>query len=108
MIIIQPDLSDQDLESVCGKVTQKIEELKGKVIEARIWEKERNFFFMIQSRGAEKKKYYKGCYWLVTFNMDVAKLSQLKELIRLEERILRSLLVNREIKTKPKFIESGV
>ena len=84
-----------------------IEELKGKVFDSKIWEKESNFHFFLQSRGAEKKKYYKGCYWLVNFSLDVSKLPDLKELIRLEERILRSLIINRENKMKPKFIKSG-
>ena len=108
MVILQPDLSDQDLESIFDKIIKKIEELEGKVSDSKIWQKESNFHFFIQSRGAEKKKYYKGCYWLVNFSLEVSQLPGLKELIRLEERILRSVIINREHKMKPKFIESGV
>ncbi len=100
MLIVCPDVSDQDLEEIFSKVTKKIEDLKGKVIAAKIWERERNFFFFLKSKGSERKKYYKGCYWLVSFKLDTTKLSDLKEVIRLEERILRYMVINRERQAK--------
>jgi ribosomal protein S6 len=100
MVIVCPDLSDQELEDIFSKITKKIEDLKGKVIASKIWERERNFYFFLKSKGAEKKKYYKGCYWFVSFTLDTVKLPDLKEVIRLEERVLRYLIINRQKEAK--------
>ena len=97
MMVLMPDLADQEKEEIFDKITKKIEALDGKVSSAKIWAKERNFYYFLKSRGAEKKKYYKGCYWLVDFNLDNTKLGDLKETIRLEERILRNLIINKEV-----------
>jgi ribosomal protein S6 len=107
MLIVCPDLSDQELEEIFSKVTGKIESLKGKIIAAKIWERERNFFFLLKSKGAEKKKYYKGCYWLVNFTLDTTKLLDLKEVIKLDERVLRYIVFNREQKAKAAFAASA-
>ncbi len=100
MLILKPDLSDPETEEILGKISKKIESLKGKVLDSKIWEKERNFYYFLKSRGADKTKHYKGCYWLVNFQLDTVELPQIKETIRLEERILRSLIVNREKQVK--------
>lgn len=96
MLILQPDLSAQELEEISAKILKKIEDSGGKISASKVWAKERNFFFFLKSRGAEKKKYYKGCYWLVTYSLDKDKLSGLKEVIRLEERILRNMIISKE------------
>lgn len=96
MTILQPDLTEQELQGIFEKIQKKIESLNGKILVAKIWEKERNFYYFLRSRGAEKKKYYKGCYWLVSFSIDTEKLGDLKEAFRLEERILRYMIINRE------------
>lgn len=99
MVIIRPDLSDQEKEEIFSKIIKKIEDLKGKVLSSKIWAKERNFHYFLRERGAGRKKYYKGLYWLINFVIDKDKLPELKETIRLEERILRRLIVSREKKT---------
>lgn len=96
MAIILPDLSDQEYEEISEKIVKKIESSGGKVLASKIWEKERNFYYFLKSRGAEKKKYFKGCYWFINFVLDTESLSGLKETIRLEERILRNLIINKE------------
>jgi len=103
MVILQPDLTDEELQGICEKIEKKIESLKGKVLTAKVWEKERNFYYFLKSRGAQKKKYYKGCYWFVSFSLDTENLADLKETIRLEERILRYLIINRQKALKGAF-----
>jgi len=98
MMIIRGDLSEQDLEKVFSKVSKKIEELDGKVSNAGIWARERNFAYTMCSRGAEKKKFNKGCYWLINFVLDTKKIVSLKETIKLEEDILRNIIINRSNK----------
>ena len=96
MMIVRPDVSSEEREEIFQKITKRIEGLQGKVIDAKIWVKERPLQFILRSRGAEKKKYTKGCYWLVHFTLDTEQLPVLKETLRLEERILRSLILKRE------------
>lgn len=96
MVILKPDLGDQEREEIFDKIIKRIENLGGKVLASKIWAKERNFYYFLKGRGAERKKYYKGCYWLVNFSLNQDKLFDLKETIRLEERILRSIILNRK------------
>lgn len=96
MIIIRTDLGDEEQQEICNKIIKKIEGLEGKISASKIWAKERNFFYPLKSRGAEKKKYAKGSYWLVNFLLDKDKVDELKEALRLEERILRSIIISKE------------
>lgn len=96
MIVVLPDIGEQVQEEVFQKIAKKIESLEGKVINAKIWAKERSLAYPLKVSGAQKKKYLKGCYWLVAFSLDTEKLADLKETIRLEEKILRSIILNRE------------
>ena len=103
IVILKPDLSEQEGQEVFDKITKKITSLEGKVIDSKIWDKERDFYFFLRGRGADKTKYYKGCYWFVSFDLAIDKMFDLKELIRLEERILRNLIVSRKEQAKPKL-----
>lgn len=93
MLILRVDLGEGQREEICQKITEKIENLGGKLEETCVWAKERNFCYPIKSRGAKKERCYKGCYWLINFTLDTDKLSDLKEIVRLEERILRNLIL---------------
>ena len=103
MFVIKADLNSEDRDEIFEKITKKVESLNGKVQSSKIWAKERNFYYFLRSRGAEKTKCYKGCYWLLNFLLDKEKLFDLKETIRLEERILRNLIVSREKQKKAKL-----
>ena len=108
MLILRPDLTEQEKEEIFEKITKKVEALQGKVIGSKVWAKERNFYFFLKSRGAEKKKYYKGCYWLLNFSISKDKLPDLKETIRLEERILRNVILSKESKIKAQVGKAAV
>ncbi|MDD3151088.1 MAG: 30S ribosomal protein S6 [Candidatus Omnitrophica bacterium] len=96
MMILMPDLDDAGREEVFQKVTKKIEELEGKMLLSKIWAKEHEFCFTIKSRGADRKDCRSGCYWLINFSLNTEKLPDLKEMIRLEERILRNNLIRND------------
>jgi ribosomal protein S6 len=96
MMIVRSDLTEEELEKVFSKISKKVEDCAGKVLNSRIWAKDKVFAYPLRSRGAGKKKFNKGCYWLINFNLDTDKLKDLKEAIRLEENILRSLIIRKE------------
>jgi len=93
MMILTTDIGEKAQEEIFQKITKKIESLEGKVLDAKVWAKERSLAFFLKSRGADKKKHTKGCYWLVEFSLDTDKLAELKETVRLEENILRSMIL---------------
>ena len=74
MVILKPDLDEKEREEVFNKISKRIKDLKGEVLASGVWIKERKFYYFLRSRGAEKKKYYKGCYWLIKFSLDAEKL----------------------------------
>ncbi|MCK5393701.1 MAG: 30S ribosomal protein S6 [Candidatus Omnitrophica bacterium] len=100
MLILKPDLGDQSRDEVIEKITKKIEDLEGKITSSKLWAKEKDFFYFLRGIDAEKKKYFKGYYWLIEFSLDGVKLIELKKLMKLEERLLRNLVINMEEKVK--------
>lgn len=96
MLILRPDLGDQEKEETIQKITKKIESLNGKVLVSKMWAKERSFCFNLRSRGAEKKRYNKGSYWLLNFTIETNKLLELRDTVKLEERLLRNIIVRKE------------
>jgi ribosomal protein S6 len=97
MIILRPDLTEEERETAFDKISKKIKDLGGKVVEAKVWSKEREFCYPIKSRAAGKKRYRKGLYWLVNFTLNIDALGDLKETVRLEEKILRNLIIKRSV-----------
>ena len=106
MMIVRSDISEDQQQEIFNKIIKKIEDLGGKVSVSKIWAKERNFYFVLKSRGAEKKKYDRGCYWLINFVLANDKVDELKEAIRLEERILRSVIINKEHQVKAAIVKT--
>ncbi len=105
MLILKPDISDSEKEETAGEITKKIKEVGGQVIKSLLWSKVRDFHYFLKSKGAERKKYYQGAYWLIDFILPKEKLAELKETIRLEERILRSLILSKK-KSKVKVSQA--
>ena len=98
VFIIKNDASDSERQDVVEKAAKKIESLGGKVVSSQVWIKDREFAGPIRASGAGRKKYTRGCYWLINFQLAPDKLDEFKETIRLEERILRSLVLAREVR----------
>jgi ribosomal protein S6 len=96
VLIIKNDTSDPERQDVVQKAAKKIESLGGKIVVSQVWIKDREFAGAIRASGAGRKKYTRGCYWLINFDLAADKLGEFKETIRLEERILRSLILARE------------
>ena len=93
MMILRPDLEGQEKEDIFAKITKQIKDSGGEILVSKIWAKERKFYYFLRGKDAQKKKYHKGCYWLINFSLGNDKLPELKETIRLEERILRNLII---------------
>ena len=106
MLIVRPDLADNEREEIFEKIIKRVKDLEGEVLGSKLWAKEKNFYFFLKNRGAEKKKYLRGCYWLINFILDREKVIDLKETFRLEERILRNIIIKKDDKLKGELIGS--
>ncbi len=86
MIIIKPDLPDTQKSSVFDQITQTITKNNGKIVSAEVWQEKRRFTFRI-------KKFDEGLYYLVKFNIEPDGVSKLRDAYKLNENILRSVIL---------------
>ena len=87
---------NRDPGGVSAKVQKTIEDLGGEILASRLWE-ERKLAFPINGQS-------KGTYWITYFNMDTLKLTEFNRTCRLDENILRHLV----IKVDPRLVETLV
>ena len=86
--IVNPNLSDEEVEQVNEKFKSLIESQKGVVIKLQDWGKQRLAY--------EIKKYDKGTYFLVDFCGQPGLTSELARNLKLDERILKFQTVKLE------------
>lgn len=86
--IVNPNLSDEEVEQVNEKFKSLIESQKGVVIKLQDWGKQRLAY--------EIKKYDKGTYFLVDFCGQPGLTSDLARNLKLDERILKFQTVKLE------------
>jgi ribosomal protein S6 len=96
MLVLRDDVSEEEQNEIFHKMIKKVESLGGKTLDSRVFAKDRQFYYPLRGRGAGRKKYFKGTYWLFNYQVDTQKLPELKEAMRLEERILRNLTLARD------------
>ena len=87
---------NRDPSGVSSKLHKSIEDLGGEVLASRQWE-ERKLAFPINGQT-------KGTYWISYFNMDTAKVKEFNRSVRLDENILRHLV----LKVDPRLSETLV
>ncbi len=87
VVIVDATLSQGEKDTVVKEVSQAIEKCDGKVINSQVWlEKQRMSFLM--------KKKPEGTYYLINFEGAGAKLVELRRIMKLNDNILRSLIVS--------------
>ncbi len=84
MIIIKPDLSEEEKKTLFAQISDAITKSEGKVSQANIWSERRKLYFSI-------KKYNEGVYYLVSFEVAASAITQIRHTYRLNENILRVL-----------------
>ncbi len=87
---------NRDPGGVAATVQKNIEELGGEILASRLWE-ERKLAFPIKGQN-------KGTYWISYFNMDTSKLKEFNRTCRLDENILRHLV----LKVDPRLVDTLV
>ena len=98
VLIVKPDLNNEDYEEIKEKVSSSISKEQGKIKSWNFWKEKQRFSYILRSRGAEKRKFTDGTYVLCEALIDPGKIGSLKDTLDLEERIIRYLIINKEAK----------
>ena len=86
VVILDAALSQQEKTDIIKDVNKAVESCEGRVINSQVWiEKQKMFFSM--------KKRPEGTYYLINFEGGTSKLTELRRALKLNEQILRSLIV---------------
>ncbi len=83
--VAQPDIGDDGLRQLSERLTQAISSQQGKISATEIWGK-RTLAYPIE-------KYFEGHYVLQRFQMAAAGTEELDRLLRLNENVLRYLIL---------------
>jgi len=89
MFIIKPDLGEEDKKALFNQISDVIVKNEGQVTNASIWSERKKLFFPL-------KRYKEGTYYLVNFNAPGAALSKISNIYKMNESILRNLIVGLE------------
>lgn len=84
MIIIRPDLSEEDKKTLFNQINDAVVKSGGEVTAANVWTERRKLYFPI-------KKHREGTYYLVGFNAAAEAITKIRHAYQLNENILRSL-----------------
>jgi small subunit ribosomal protein S6 len=93
MVIIKPDLSEEDRKTLFSQIQEAIVKNNGQVTTAVIWAEKRKLIFPL-------KKQQEGVYYLVNFSAPSEAITKLKYTFKLNEQILRVLILRPEEKKK--------
>jgi small subunit ribosomal protein S6 len=88
MVIVSPEVSEEDIPNMVDKITQFIAQKGGNIIEVEHWGR-RKLAYPI-------KHYGEGDYVVTRFELEPSKVRELEASFRLAEEYLRHLLVRLE------------
>lgn len=85
MIIVKPDLSEEDKKNVFHQIDEAITKHQGVIAQSGLWSEKRKLFFPV-------KKYQEGVYYLVNFTLPPLAIKDIRHAYNLNENILRVLV----------------
>ena len=88
VLVIDPDLAEGDRKKEIAEVKKIIEDLKGKVKKTDEWGK-RELAYPIKKKNL-------GYYFLLAIKLPVTAPAQVENTLKLEEKVVRYLLVKKE------------
>ncbi len=89
VVVVDATLSQEQKEALVKEVTDSIAKLNGKVINRQVWLDKQKFTFRMKGKG-------EGTYYLIGFESPAAAAVKVREALRLNEKLLRSLIVKME------------
>lgn len=85
MVIIRPELSEEDRKDVCAQLTDTVAANKGTVVQAAVWSERKKLHFPI-------KKHSEGVYYLINFTAEPGAIVKLEQAYKLNDNVLRCLI----------------
>ncbi|MCK5215343.1 MAG: 30S ribosomal protein S6 [Candidatus Omnitrophica bacterium] len=89
VIIVDAALLQDEKEKIIKEVSDIISKCEGKVINSQIW-------FEKQKLAFRMKKKTEGTYYIINFEGKHSELAKQRQLIKLNEKVLRSLIIKVE------------
>lgn len=96
MLAINPQLEDEELDSLLDKLKKIITDEKGKITKTNKWGKRKLAY--------EIKDLTEAIYVVLNFNADEKIIPELERVVKLEERVIRYLLTSQHEEKKSKKI----
>lgn len=93
MFILDSNKYGRDSAGVSGQIPEAIQKLGGEMLANRLWEDRRLAYPIGQHR--------KGTYWLTYFKLDSSKTTDLNREFRLNDNVIRSLI----LKVEPRLVD---
>ena len=98
LFIVRPDMEEDDLNKVVGRVEDVVKSNEGVIVESQVWGKKRLAY--------EVKKYTEGIYVKVNFDAPPTVVEKLQDHFRLNEDVIRDIVVRDERRqTEPAPVE---
>ena len=88
MLAINPQLEDEELDSLLNKIKKLITDAKGEITKTDKWGKRKLAY--------EIKDFTEAIYVVLNFDVDEKIIPELERVIKLEERVIRYLLTLQE------------
>lgn len=88
MLIIRPDLNEETMKAVTTQIADTLLKSNGQIEEAKIWGK--------RQLGYPIKKFKEGLFYLIFFKANPETISEIRKEYKLNENILRILIINKD------------
>lgn len=86
VIIVDSARSQEEKETIVKEAGDAVAKCEGKIINSQVWLEKHKFTFRMKKRTD-------GTYYLINFESARSGLAKLRKVLRLNENILRSLIV---------------
>ena len=100
LFIFDANMYSSDAHKVSGALTKTIEKHGGQIMASRLWE-ERRLAYPINNKRT-------GVYWLTYFKLDSLKLTAVEGDFRLNDTILRSLILKVDARIAEALVEHAL
>ena len=89
MVILSPEVPDEELPAATERLQKSVTDLAGEIVNADPWGGKRRLAYPIN-------RFREGNYYLMRLKLDSGRTDDLERSLRLNERVIRHLLVSLE------------
>lgn len=88
MLIVQPNLNEERRQELFNSLNEAVTKNGAEIINSGVWSEKRRLSFPI-------KKFQEGIYYTINFKAEPGSISKLKQAYKLNENIIRLLIVRK-------------